>query len=225
MGFQSSQGRFSLSRSAISLPSTYLFLSWIFPSSSLAQLSDLPSPTAQPDPSVESSTDDHTTNNAGRHTFNFYILIVAAIVLIFCLAIFCITRRRKQKAALIRSQGQLALARDIEGWRGHFGVGRITRSSHISDREEGLDERGEAPPPYVHGSKPPSIRTIEGRRPRTTSRHTGTGDVELGDMSRHGNDPPAYEQTTLGHNVDVVDIRRPEAAVTASDRVEAVVGH
>ncbi len=31
-----------------------------------------------------------------------------------------------------------------------------------SESEDGLNERGEAPPPYVPGSKPPSVRSTDG---------------------------------------------------------------
>jgi hypothetical protein len=122
----------------------------------------------------------------------------------------------------MRSHGQHALARDVEGWRSRFGVGRAGRSSsalHDTGREEGLDERGEAPPPYVPGSKPPSIRTGDGRRPSVSTRQVGAEDVEMGHVSRDGNGPPGYhEHTDLGSEEDIANIRRPTTAIIAPGR-------
>ena len=60
-----------------------------------------------------------------------------------------ISRRRKQKLAHQRSTGQNALARDLEGWAGarRWAGGRWRGGGR--DEIEGLDERGEAPPPYM----------------------------------------------------------------------------
>jgi hypothetical protein len=149
---------------------------------------------------------------------------VAVAAILLCICIFWIGRRKKRKAALLRYHGQHALARDVEGWRNRFGVGRAGGSSntlHGNGRVEGLNERGEAPPPYVPGSKPPSIRSGDGRRPSSSSGHTGMQDVELRNIGRNGNGvgPPGYhEHTTLGNGDDTSDIRRPNPAVTASDR-------
>lgn len=218
--------------SIISLPSTLLVLSWILPSSSFAQLSSLPSatlaitpvpspttaPSTQtiPDSPAETSEQAHHISNAEKHAYNYYFLIVVAVAVIFCAVILYMTRRRKRKAAIMRSNGQRALAQDVEGWRGRLRAGRVMRSSPTSYPDEGLDERGEAPPPYVPGSKPPSIGATDERRSSLGSRHT-MEDVELGDMSRNRHDPPSYDQTNAGHEVDIVDIRRPNAAMTASN--------
>lgn len=108
----------------------------------------------------------------------------------------------------MRSQSQRALARDVEGFRNRFGNLRgragasIYGSGARSDREEGLDERGEAPPPYVPGSKPPSVRNGDG--------------VELGDMSRESmHQPPGYNEHMEEGDLSV---RRPDAVVTAVER-------
>jgi len=87
--------------------------------------------------------------------------------------------------------------------------------------EEGLDERGEAPPPYAPGSKPPSIRTVDLRRPSTSLRTGEVEEVELGHIRQEDpNAPPGYhEHVELGsQEEDIVDVRRLAFAVTASDR-------
>jgi hypothetical protein len=121
----------------------------------------------------------------------------------------------------MRSNGRHALARDVEGWRSLFGVGRIGGSSndiHSTGIEEGLDERGEAPPPYAPGSKPLSVRIEDLRRQSTSS--SGVGNVDLGTRSRDGIRLPGYhEHSDLGF---VEAIIRPETAVTASERFRSM---
>lgn len=58
-------------------------------------------------------------------------------------------------------------------------------------------ERGEAPPPYVPGSKPPSLHSNDGlsraESGRSVNRRPSSErDVELGDMTRPVYAPPAY---------------------------------
>lgn len=239
---------------SIPLSSTVLFLSWILPSSTFAQITTSPTPSTtsvsplstssrsatvstsispsptflpptQPSPAEPSSTDFTSTNQSATHAFNYYFLLAAVVAILFCVGILWIGRRKKRKAALLRYHGQHALARDVEGWRNRFGVGRAGGSSntlHGNGRVEGLNERGEAPPPYVPGSKPPSLRSGDGRRPSTSSEHARMQDVELGNMGRNGNGngPPGYhEHTFLGNEGDIADIRRPDPAVTAHERL------
>jgi len=125
----------------------------------------------------------------------------------------------------MRSNSQRALARDVEGFRtrlrGRTGLGwnnGPTQRSR-SDPEEGLDERGEAPPPYVPGTKPPSLRSVDGvGRPSTRSEHRVGEAVELMQLSGDIGHPPGYhEHHDLASGGDI-GITRPDTAVTASDR-------
>ncbi len=140
-------------------------------------------------------------------------------------------RRKKRKAAINRAHSQRALARDVEGFRTRFRGGRTGpgwflgyNGAHGADtdgRDEGLDERGEAPPPYVSGSKPPSIRSEDGIARPDSSRSVVRAQegVELGDMSRPGNnDPPCYHEHHTEASRDAAGISRPETAVTAQER-------
>jgi hypothetical protein len=125
---------------------------------------------------------------------------------------------------MIRSHSQRALARDVESFRSRLGMGRTGLGfnngmihRNTSDVEEGLDERGEAPPPYVPGSKPPSLRSVEGvGRPRTSSEHRVGEAVELRQMRGDIERPPGYHEHLVPDN-DVA-ITRPDTAVTASER-------
>ena len=114
----------------------------------------------------------------------------------------------------MRSQSQRALSRDVEGWRTRFRAGLGNNRAL-----EGLDERGEAPPPYAPGSKPPSIRTHDERTSSDIGGQEGEGEaVELRGVSGVHN-PPGYHEAANGTGEeDVGDIARPRTAVTASER-------
>ena len=84
---------------------------------------------------------------------------------------------------------------------------------------EGLDERGEAPPPYVPRSKPPSIRTADGRGSIDGGNGNGEGEaVELRRMNAENNPPGYHEAANRRTEEDIGDITRPRMAVTASER-------
>ncbi|PMD23680.1 hypothetical protein NA56DRAFT_45469 [Hyaloscypha hepaticicola] len=135
----------------------------------------------------------------------------------------------------MRSNSQRALARDIEGF-GRFGrsMGRTglgwptsTTQRNRSDIEEGLDERGEAPPPYVPGSKPPSLRDVEmERRASSSSEHSVGEAVELQPVNGEVEHPPGYNEHSISENY--AGIARPDTAVTASETFSStrrLMGH
>ena len=138
---------------------------------------------------------------------------------------FCILyvgRQRRRKAVLIHNGGQRALARDIEGWRSRFGMGRAglyNTNLHDAGLEEGFNERGEAPPPYVPGSKPPSIRSEGLRRPSTAaSSHVHTEAIELSNMGPCSSPPGYNENFNRSSGTGSTDITRPGSALTVSER-------
>jgi hypothetical protein len=169
----------------------YLFLLIALPRISYAQLTSatpttlvtytiLPSDTApqffpirpaQTSPAADADTGEDPSS----HVFNYYFAIIALFVIIVFAIIFFVSRRRKQKALLLRNNGQSALARDVQSFaefRQRFGPRRagaglmgMTRGPMNGgvdrERQEGLDERGEAPPAYVEGDKPPSLRSVD----------------------------------------------------------------
>jgi len=105
--------------------------------------------------------------------------------------------------------------------------------------EEGLDERGEAPPPYGAEGKPPSLRSVdhlvattENAGIRRSGERGADGEaVELrrmnGDTPREveGHEPPEYHAAVasgdLGDLGDIGDITRPTTAITASTQFES----
>ncbi|KAF4631956.1 hypothetical protein G7Y89_g6172 [Cudoniella acicularis] len=168
------------------------------------------------------------------HVFNYYFLIVALVAVLFCICILYIGRRKKRKAALLRRNSQRALAQDVAGFRTRFGRPRnyngfgfglgAGAGNRVEEREEGLDERGEAPPPYVPGSKPPSLRSVDvvgADMRRSIGSHTGEDTVELSRLSADGHnqrmsDPPGYSDAQGVESEDISDIARPPAALTIS---------
>jgi hypothetical protein len=125
----------------------------------------------------------------------------------------------------MRSNSQRALARDVEGFRrfgrtmGRTGLGWPTSTTqrNRNDVEEGLDERGEAPPPYVPGTKPPSLRSVDReRRDSTNSEHVLEEAVELRHLSGGAEHPPGYHEHLASESG--AGITRPDTAVTAPER-------
>lgn len=152
--------------------------------------------------------------------FNYYFLIIAVVAVLFCICILYVGRRKKQKAALLRSQSQRALATDVAGFRARFSnrPGRTNGGSYGGgrprlDRVEGLDERGEAPPPYVPGAKPPSLRSTDGFPAATES---SADAIELGDMSRP---QPVHRPSLYNLHVGESDLggRSSDAVGTANE--------
>ncbi|KAI4196224.1 MAG: hypothetical protein LQ350_006677 [Teloschistes chrysophthalmus] len=106
-----------------------------------------------------SNASNNTTNNLTNSSIlNYYFLLLALLIILIAIAYLVYARRQRTRIALSRRNGQRALARDLERW-GSSGPYRAaaaappptTTSARLgrSRREEGLDERGEAPPPYL----------------------------------------------------------------------------
>ncbi|KAI9753343.1 MAG: Protein kinase [Chaenotheca gracillima] len=103
---------------------------------------------------------------------NLYFLILAGAILLAFLAYWVVHRRKKEKQARSRNTGQRALARDIEGWVGQrrWRQGHRWAGTDPGPRmEEGLDERGEAPPPYQPPADASSTTELNPQSNRNTS--------------------------------------------------------
>ncbi|KAI5811714.1 hypothetical protein DFH27DRAFT_521102 [Peziza echinospora] len=103
------------------------------------------------------SKNDEQSNNL----LNLYFLLMAVGVVIVLVFIYVFRSRRISKQARAAARGRTALRRDLElgGWRiGMGGIGRwggpVNRRSAEAQREEGLNERGEPPPPYTPPAEP-----------------------------------------------------------------------
>jgi len=83
--------------------------------------------------------------------FNYYFLLLGVLAGFILVAIWLIHRRKVRRRALWPRNGQQALARDADAWPGTRRLlhGRCRATNSVLLRPtEGLDERGEAPPPY-----------------------------------------------------------------------------
>ncbi|KAI4908413.1 hypothetical protein J4E90_009038 [Alternaria incomplexa] len=81
---------------------------------------------------------------------NYYFLLIILAVLILVTA-WLIHSRNVRRRALSSQNGQQASARDVEAWPGTRRLlhGRYGATNSVLLRPtEGLDEHGEAPPPY-----------------------------------------------------------------------------
>ncbi|KAL8660296.1 MAG: hypothetical protein Q9202_006673 [Teloschistes flavicans] len=168
--------------------------------------------TALPPPptgtSIPTSSLDDPPSNTGTNNniLNYYFLLLALLIILIGIAYLVYARRQRTRIALSRRNAQRALARDLERWGGGSAGGlnrfrspptTMTRSSPRSRREEGLDERGEAPPPYLP-KEPEPIYTAVGERGE---------DIPLREMGRDQK-PPDYEEgpssaATAGADVTV----------------------
>jgi hypothetical protein len=143
----------------------------------------------------------------------------------------------------MRSNSQRALAQDVarfhprtRGTRGR-GNGRAfwNGTRREDERVEGLDERGEAPPPYVPVGKPPSIRVPAESVDVADARTSHADAVELSTLvpnaqsteittTTAGNAeplPPSYHEHISQGSEDIGNISRPTAAVTTPNRHES----
>ena len=151
----------------------------------------MPTPTDHAQTS-SSSNNASPSQQANSGILNYYFLLLAVFVIIIALVWWSFVRRNRQKMALSQHNRQSALARDLEGmpgsrrWpNGRFGFLREPAS------EEGLDERGVAPPPYM--PVPPDATV----HPDATHNEPGAGQaIPLQDMPGQETKPPDYDEHT-----------------------------
>lgn len=138
-------------------------------------------PTAIPPPTGYGSPSNANADDSGNDVLNYYFLLIVFFAIM--VAAYCYVLRRRRKAARLQGTRQLLLARDMQAWTG---ARRWVHTRWRSEpRVEGLDERGEAPPPYLP-ERPAETHAASGSR--------GTeGPIPLQDMHK----PPDYEEGTI----------------------------
>ena len=128
--------------------------------------------------------DDNDPEDDTNHAvLNYYFLLLVIFIAIIVVAYACVLRRRRRKVVRLQGNRQDALTQDLEGWNGgrRWGHGRWRSEPRV----EGLNDRGEAPPPYVP------------ERPAAT--HAEDGGIErerpipLQDIQK----PPDYEESPM----------------------------
>ncbi|MDI1485513.1 MAG: hypothetical protein OHK93_000651 [Ramalina farinacea] len=150
-------------------------------------------------PSNHSSGDGDDGHNDGL--LNYYFLLLALFIVAVLLVFWSFSRKRRAKQARQHVSQQDALATDLRAWRRISGRSRGrywgneagNRNSRLDD-EEGLNERGEAPPPYI--KEPDRARVREER-----------GGIELQSWETNR---PRNEQTATGKPPDYTEPDRRE---------------
>lgn len=173
-------------------------------------------------PGSSSSSSDSGNNDSSTGTtslVNYYFVFLALILCVAGLGVFLLFRRRRRAMAHVRSNSrENALARDLSAWHGdstrsggqrRYWQGRW-RSTEDVDREEGLNELGEAPPAYA----PPKTREEEERE---AAAHQELA-VPLQALSREGAGfkPPDYTETNVWPLDDPT--RQPSASGASHSR-------
>ena len=146
-------------------------------------------PTSAALSAIPSATDGAGYNpedNGDKGILNYYFLLLAVFIIIIIIAYWSIARRRRNRLIRLRDNQQSALARDVETWPGRRrGVGARWRNAREDNAvEEGLDERGEAPPPYLKEPEPAHLDARE--------------EVELHNMPAQEGKPPDYDAGPSG---------------------------
>jgi len=145
---------------------------------------DVPVFTSNGDP-----TDQPDTNSG---IVNYYFLLLAIFIFIIIILYLSWTRNRKKRLEQFQHNREYALHRDLDRWDRWGAHGRWmyhgNRRGFMREprREEGLDERGEAPPPYMPDRPPPVVV-------RDDSIHQDQRqNVPLQDLSPDQRKPPDY---------------------------------
>ena len=146
-------------------------------------------PTSAALSAIPSATDGAGYNpedDGDKGILNYYFLLLAVFIIIIIIAYWSIARRRRNRLIQLRDNQQSALARDVETWPGRRrGVGARWRNAEEDNAvEEGLDERGEAPPPYLKEPEPAHLDARE--------------EVELHNMPTQEGKPPDYDAGPSG---------------------------
>ncbi|KAF2169969.1 hypothetical protein M409DRAFT_19584 [Zasmidium cellare ATCC 36951] len=139
------------------LSSTFLVLFTIFFAPSMAQDgSPMSSPTSSTTDGMPTHSDQAHDGDQGKSDtvslVNYYFVFLALVVCFAALAAYFMYKRKKKYGMIIRQSREGALQRDLNTWdpiraRRRYWQGRWRSADH--SREEGLNEFGEAPPPYV----------------------------------------------------------------------------
>ncbi|KAH7082949.1 hypothetical protein BKA63DRAFT_140260 [Paraphoma chrysanthemicola] len=144
-------------------------------------------------PAATHSSNEHIRDES---VFNYYFLFLIVFAVLIAALLWWLHKQRKRRKEQLRLSGHNALSQDLEGWVGarRFMHGRYGgNQAAFRRREEGLDEHGEAPPPYQ------SKNEVSVSHDTTPAAPTSTEPaVPLRVLTREavGGAPPGYDVTT-----------------------------
>ncbi|TID16469.1 hypothetical protein E2P81_ATG11896 [Venturia nashicola] len=144
------------------------------------------------------SSDQDDSDDPRSGLLNYYFVFLALFICLLVMGIYFLHKRQRARKQAFRNSGENALARDLDGWTGgprRWIVGHRreeSRNTSGSREEEGLNEFGEAPPPYIQATKTPNEqeRVEEGSQTQVQ--------IPLNTLSRHESErsatgkPPEY---------------------------------
>ncbi|KAF2749858.1 hypothetical protein M011DRAFT_278682 [Sporormia fimetaria CBS 119925] len=166
----------------------------------------------RPPPSIFEIT-PHDPDDPDRQrkegVFNYYFLILAGFGCLIAIGLWWIRRRRKRRKLMLRLSGQNALAQDLDGWsntrRWMRGFWRAEQPAIVRP-EEGLNEHGEAPPPYQPTA--PSVTEVSPAAIQDLSNGLTLPERVLSTRRAEAIQPPQYEEL---HNPNASTRLRPAA--------------
>ena len=159
----------------------------------------LPTDLSSTTPSMPQFTDDASDGDddggpTDNGVVNYYFLLLAIFVILVAVSYCFLARRRRRRMVMLSTNRQNALQRDLEGWHGtrYWGHGRWgTPAAHDTRPEEGLDERGLAPPPYIPAAPKP---VYAGSGPNEESAERA---IPLQNLHNNDEKPPDYMQRSV----------------------------
>jgi hypothetical protein len=167
------------------------------------------------DPSDYNGSED--TGNGGNMSVYYFVFFA----LLICIAVLCVyfVWRRRRNALMIRpnARGQ-GYHRDVREWdtmryRRHYW--NTNSRNEQASREEGLNENGEAPPPYMPKEDEETGNTVsQANGQRAQGERTpvpGEPSIPMQTLSRDqaGLKPPGYEQSVQPVSNDASGSRLP----------------
>lgn len=164
------------------------------------------------------SADGYEQRN--ESVFNYYFLFLAAFGFLVVIGLWWLHRRRRIRKEQTRRSGHNALARDLDGWvntrRWMHGAWRHNQATTFVRREEGLNEHGEAPPPY----RPKGEATVDAgiTHDVTTSLAIPLRTLPRDEAERSR--PPGYEEVAP-HERDVPLDTQPDISTSRISQSDA----
>lgn len=137
------------------------------------------------------SSDQDDPDDSHSGLLNYYFVFLALFICLLVIGVYFIHKRKRARKQAFRNSGQNALARDLDGWTGgprRWIVGHRreeSRNTRLGREEEGLNEFGEAPPPYIQATK-----TVDGQE-RGVEESQAHVQVPLSTLSRNEFERPA----------------------------------
>jgi hypothetical protein len=164
---------------------------------------------------VDSNSDDQDDQRSGL--INYYFVFLALFILFIVLGVYFIHKRKRARKMAFRNSGQNALARDLDGWTSsrRWMHGHRREESRVVRTEEGLNEYGEAPPPYIHAAKTGQDQEgqVEGSQIQIPLRTLSTNEFERPATGK----PPGYGEAVGEQTIGTVGEQASTSAPSTSN--------